>query len=370
MEKLTKLDCFKDSYKGKRVLITGHTGFKGAWLSLWLLKLGAKVGGFSIDLPTQSCLFNSLGLRYRVETFEGDISNLDDIKKAFEAFQPDVVFHLAAQPIIRRSLDEPLETFEVNILGTVAVLECIRVVPCTEAAVIVTSERCYENTGLLRGYVETDPLGGSDPYSASKGCAEIVTRSYFRSFFNKNGMPRIASARAGNVIGGGDWAQDRIIPDCVKAWQKGEDVIVRKPEITRPWQHVLEPLSGYLWLGASLLLSGKMNGEAFNFGPKENSIGTVGDLKELFLENLGDEKLNHNFSKKKKIESTFLPLNCDKSQEMLCWVPVLEFQETIEMTAQWYKQFYIDDKDIFSFSSAQIDEYVNKAKRKKIAWSV
>jgi len=213
-------DSFQGLYKNKRVLVTGHTGFKGSWLTLWLIKLGADVGGFSNNLPSQPCLFNYLNIRDKVANFEGDICNLNNVKSAFDQFKPEIVFHLAAQPIVRKSYDDPKETFDVNIGGTVVFLECIRASEGVKAGIIITSDKCYENFGLERGYVESDPLGGSDPYSASKGCAEIVTKSYYRSFFVKDGAPHIASARAGNVIGGGDWAQDRIIPDCVKAWQK------------------------------------------------------------------------------------------------------------------------------------------------------
>lgn len=360
---------FSNLYEDKRVLVTGHTGFKGSWLTLWLLQLGAKVGGFSKYLPSEPCLFNYLNIRDKVENFEGNICDLNDVRNAFEKFKPEIVFHLAAQPIVRKSYDDPKETFDINIGGTVVVLDCIRTVKGVEAGVIITSDKCYENFGLERGYIESDPLGGSDPYSASKGCAEIVTRSYFRSFFNKKGMPRIASARAGNVIGGGDWAQDRIIPDCVKAWQKGEDVIVRKPEATRPWQHVLESLSGYLWLGASILLDEGINGESFNFGPKDEGVGSVGALTDMFLKYLGSGKWKHAPLEKNKKEADLLTLNCDKALDKLKWQPVLDFKQTVEMTALWYKKYYEDSEAIESFSISQINSYVDKAKERSIKWA-
>lgn len=275
---------FGDVYKNKRVFITGHTGFKGSWLSLWLLGLGAEVAGYSVDIPTKPSNFEALNLRKKIKHIKGDVRNLHSLKKAVDDFSPDIVFHLAAQALARRSYDMPQDTFHINLGGTVNLLECLRQSGSVKAAVIITSDKCYQNVEKRQGYREDDILGGGDPYSASKACAEIATKAYIRSFFNGENSVKIATARAGNVIGGGDWAEDRIIPDCVRALSKGETVMIRNPEATRPWQHVLEPLCGYLYLGQYLLEKPKnVSGEAFNFGPDEKIVKSVREVMELFL---------------------------------------------------------------------------------------
>ena len=244
MEEMVEMDeLFLKNYQGKRVLVTGHTGFKGSWLSMWLLELEAKVAGFSKYIPTEPSAFEVMDLPSRLQDFRGDVRNIEELRNIFREFRPQVVFHLAAQPLVRDSYQEPKLTFETNVLGTINVLECIRESSIVEAAVIITSDKCYENVNWEWGYREVDRLGGEDPYSASKACAELAFRTYAYSFFNRGKDAWLATARAGNVIGGGDWAKDRIVPDCMKAWYSREVPVIRKPEATRPWQHVLEPLS-------------------------------------------------------------------------------------------------------------------------------
>jgi CDP-glucose 4,6-dehydratase len=335
--------AFANIYKGKRVLLTGHTGFKGAWLSEWLISLGAEVTGFSLPPPTSPSLFAQLGLASRLRHIEGDVRDLAGVRAALEQARPDFVFHLAAQPLVRLSYDQPVETYAVNIMGTVNVLEAVRLAahPCTVVA--ITTDKCYENREWVHSYREEDPMGGYDPYSSSKGAAELVIAAYRRSFFTTAASPvvRLASARAGNVIGGGDWALDRIVPDCIRALQRGDAIPVRNKVATRPWQHVLEPLSGYLWLGACLanpklspfnsqLTSG------FNFGPALASNRTVAELVQEILihwpgrwEDRSDPHSPH--------EAKLLNLATDKAHHFLGWSPAWLFAETIARTVEWYR---------------------------------
>jgi len=360
---------FKNVYRGKRVLVTGHTGFKGAWLTLWLTELGAEVAGFSKYLPSRPCAFEVLGLRKNIRHYTGDVRNAPELKKVFNSFKPQIVFHLAAQPIVRSAYENPKLTFDTNLGGTVNVLECIRNRPGVKAAVIITSDKCYENFGLSRGYQEDDRLGGADPYSASKAGAEIAFSAYFRSFFQHQNGLKIASARAGNVIGGGDWAKDRIIPDCVRAWSKNKRAVIRNPQATRPWQHVLEPVSGYLWLAANLLGNGeKINGQAFNFGPRFAANHNVAEVVKLFLKSWGEAKWEHVPSKGRK-EAMLLQLSPRKTSRQLAWHSALTFQETVEFTSRWYKEFYSRQSDMREFSRAQIKQYVDKAGKQCLAWA-
>ncbi|NQT32853.1 MAG: CDP-glucose 4,6-dehydratase [Candidatus Omnitrophica bacterium] len=360
---------FLGAYKGKRVLVTGHTGFKGSWLSLWLLRLGAEVAGFSLFLPSDPCNFEALKLENKIRHYEGDVRNIDEIKKVMEEFKPEIVFHLAAQSLVRRSYDQPKDTFDTNLGGTVNILEGIRNCPSVRAAVIITSDKCYRNVEQDLGYHEDDTLGGDDPYSASKGCAELAVRSYAVSYFNKDDSPKVSTTRAGNVIGGGDWAQDRIIPDCVRAWSRKKESIIRNPEATRPWQHVLEPLSGYLWLGANLIKNPeKVTGEAFNFGPDEKVVQPVKELVDQFLRSWPEGQWKHMPSSGGKKESSLLSLSCDKALKILGWQPVLDFDETVNLTAEWYKTYY-DGGNIYDFSCTQIDSYVEKGFGKNASWT-
>ena len=357
---------FKDFYRGKKVLVTGHTGFKGSWLTLWLLQMGADVAGVSAYLPSNPSNFEVLGLESRIRHHEMDVRDLEHLKQVFDEFQPQMVFHLAAQAIVRRSYDEPRLTFDTNIMGTVNVLECVRQQASLEAAVIITSDKCYRNSEWVWGYRENDPLGGKDPYSASKGCAEIVIGSYCDSYFKNE--KHVASTRAGNVIGGGDWAQDRIVPDCVRAWSAGEEVVVRSPMATRPWQHVLEPLSGYLWLGV-LLRNGELDtGEAFNFGPKNDVIQPVSTLVRAFKNYWDKARWRTGEQDIGKKESRFLKLCCDKALSVLDWKAVLSFEKTVELTAEWYRRFYENREDMFEVSLQQIKSYCSMAGERGVKW--
>ncbi len=370
MAKVVKFtDAFLKNYLGKRVLVTGHTGFKGSWLSLWLVELEAKVAGFSKYIPSKPSAFEALELKDRMQDFRGDICNLKEVRNIFQEFKPQIVFHLAAQPIVRESFDDPKLTFDTNLGGTINVLECVRESSIVESAVIITSDKCYENVNWEWGYRENDRLGGKDPYSASKACAEIAFRAYFESYFKQSRMARIATTRAGNVIGGGDWAKDRIVPDCIRAWEEGKRVTIRKPEATRPWQHVLEPLSGYLWLGA--LLGKKfddINGEAFNFGPDNEVVKSVGELVDELKRHYDNAKWIHKPLAGDQKEATLLKLNCDKAFSRLEWSSLLSFDDTIELTAQWYKHYYNRKRDLYDFTLEQIKQYHKKAQERHLPW--
>ena len=363
---------FNNIYQGRRVLITGHTGFKGSWLSTWLLELGAHVAGFALDIPTEPSNFESLNLKNKLTHVKGDIRDLGALKAVFDDFLPEIVFHLAAQAITRLSYDMPQETFFTNLGGTVNLLECIRNTKSVRVGVIITSDKCYQNVEWIWGYRENDGLGGDDPYSASKACAELACHSYNKSFFSKEAPRKVSTARAGNVIGGGDWATDRIVPDCVRAFSKGEMLEIRNPKATRPWQHVLEPLSGYLWLGANLLQNNeKVAGESFNFGPLTDVNRSVeeliGDLAKIW----GSAKwYKSNTYVNEKKESTLLKLNCDKSLHYLNWHATLSFEETVKMTVHWYKVFYSGEKNLYDFTIKQIIEYTNLAGKQGLIWTM
>lgn len=358
----------KNVYRDKTVLVTGHTGFKGSWLSMWLTSIGAKVIGYSAYLPSEPCNFEVCNIPEHVRHIEGDVRDMEKLKAVFSEHSPDMVFHLAAQPIVRESYSNPKLTFDTNVGGTVNILECIRTSPGVKAAVIITSDKCYKNMEWVWGYRENDVLGGDDPYSASKTCAEIACRSYIESFFRNEKTAHIATTRAGNVIGGGDWAANRIIPDCVKAWAEGKESIIRNPQATRPWQHVLEPLSGYLWLGALLYTSEKLHGEAFNFGPDQKVNQPVSELIEIFLSYWGDGGWRHEPGVEMK-EATLLKLSCDKALDLTGWHAVLSFNETVRLTAEWYKAYYKGSEDMHRFSLKQIDSYVTEALQQELPWT-
>lgn len=363
---------FKDAYKGKKVLVTGDTGFKGAWLSIWLNLLGAKVMGYSSYLPSKPCLFSVCKVNRHIKHIAGDIRNYDSFKNAFLKYKPDIVFHLAAQPLVSESYLNPKLTFETNILGTINVLECMRKFSKDTIAIIITSDKCYRNMEWTWGYRETDLLGGDDPYASSKACAELVFHSYYKSFFYKsNKNCRIATTRAGNVIGGGDWAVNRIVPDCVRAWSKNKILYVRNPKATRPWQHVLEPLSGYLWLGAELSSLGKLSGESFNFGPNYKANESVETLIRLFSKNFtGKNKWRRSKNNIISKESLFLKVSCDKAMKYLDWNAVLSFSDTIKMAAQWYVEYYKkENRDMLGFTISQIEHYIAEARKNNLSWA-
>ncbi len=339
-------------WKGKKVLITGHTGFKGCWLTLWLTKLGAKVIGFSLKDYPNTELFQLTKIGAEIIDERGDVRDKKRVLEVFEKHPPEIVFHLAAQPIVRLSYDFPTETFDTNIMGTVNVLDAIKHSKSIKAAVMITSDKCYENKEWVHGYREDDKMGGHDPYSASKGCMELVVASYRRSFL-KEQKKKIATARAGNVIGGGDYAKDRIIPDCVKAINNGITIEIRSPLSIRPWQHVLEPLSGYMLL-AQKLFSEEVD-EAWNFGPRAGSVVNVKEMVELFLKYWGNGAWKDVSGGVHPHEAKLLALDISKATHKLKWAPKLNFDDTIRLTVDWYKNF----KEVGAKELAikQIEEY-------------
>ena len=318
-----------DNFSGKKVLVTGQTGFKGTWLCSWLLELGAEVVGIALDPATEPSHFSSIHLSSRMKDLRIDIRDRASVEDAIVSVQPDFVFHLAAQALVRRSYDEPIESWQINVLGTLHVLEALRKLDKPCAAVIVTSDKCYDNTEWVWGYRETDAMGGPDPYSASKGAAELAIRSYIKSYFSKKtSKVRIASARAGNVIGGGDWAADRIIPDCIRAIQSDTPIKLRNPNATRPWQHVLEPINGYLALGAKLYNDPEAFKGSWNFGPSTSQIRTVEEVANSIVQYIGKGIVEIEFSDQKQHEANLLQLNCDKSHQLLGWSPMWGVEKT------------------------------------------
>ena len=364
------MQLFNNYYQGRRVLVTGHTGFKGAWLSYWLTQMGANVTGYSLYIPSQPSMFEALNLQDKMEDVRGDIRDLDALVKLAETFQPEVVFHLAAQPVVMQAYSDPKETFDTNLGGTVNVLEMLRTIDSVKVAVLATSDKCYENVEWEYGYREEDALGGKDPYSASKACAEIAISSYCRSYFSDESSTRIASVRAGNVIGGGDWAASRIVPDCIRAWSRGEMVTIRSPNATRPWQHVLEPLSGYLHLAQCMSGDSSLSIQAYNFGPDAGVVQPVSALMTQMAKIWGDDaqcQADQN-SSQLPAEAGLLKLCCDKALAKLRWTPTLQFSEVVVMTTAWYKQFYDDSSVVEEITKQQINSYIDMALRRERVW--
>jgi CDP-glucose 4,6-dehydratase len=356
-------------YREKTVFVTGHTGFKGSWLCLWLNLLGANVVGYSLHPPSNPNHYDLV--KPNVTSTTGDILNFKKLQEAIRACNPDIVFHLAAQPLVRDSYEHPVETFETNVMGTVHVLEACVKLTSVKAVIIVSSDKCYKNQEGIRGYREDDPMGGYDPYSASKGCSELVTASYRDSFFNVKDYGKahhvlIASARAGNVIGGGDWAKDRLVPDIMKATQSGKKVIVRNPHATRPWQHVLEPLSGYLFLGQRLLEGKKEFAQSWNFGPDTESDLSVGNVVAQLKETWTHIEFELRPDVGNLYEAALLNLDCSKANSILKWKPVWNLQKTLEKTAGWYKTFFEKNELL---SQAHLNEYIHEATKNKIEWT-
>ena len=344
------------NFKGKRVLITGDTGFKGSWLSLWLHDLGAQVFGFALPPEGPVSHFEQLGLSSLIDHVDGDVRDHESVRSVFDRAKPEIVIHLAAQPIVRRSYRDPKETFDTNVTGGVNVLEAVRESSTVHSLVFATSDKCYRNRETHVGYVETDELGGHDPYSASKAAAELVFSSYNDSFFRHRGDFGAASARAGNVIGGGDWAEDRIIPDCIRALARSEEIVIRSPRATRPWQHVLEPLSGYLVLAAKLLDNPADASGSWNFGPKRDSVHTVLDVVERSIEHWGSGSLRVEASDTKMHEAGLLSLDCSKANSRLAWNPRWDFDQTLHNTLYWYRQQH-DGTPAIELTRRQIKAY-------------
>ncbi len=352
---------FNNIYNGKRVFITGHSGFKGSWLTLWLLSLGAKVCGYSLEPNTHPSMFEELRIYGFCNSEYGNILNSAHLEEVMKQFNPDIVFHLAAQSLVRLSYKEPKLTYETNVMGTLNVLEVARKCKSVKAFVNVTTDKCYENNEINRGYKEDDAMGGYDMYSSSKGCAEILSSSFRRSFLQEKESYALATARAGNVIGGGDWAEDRLIPDCIRYINSGEKIEIRNPLATRPWQHVLEPLSGYLLLGQKLLEDGKKYAEGFNFGPDEESVLTVSEVAQKVCECYGSGEVV--VRKKDDLhEANLLMLNIEKAKNILGWIPTYNADEAIQKTVEWYKHFYKNDVDMYDFTMSQIEDYEDSIK--------
>lgn len=348
-----------DFYFNKKILVTGHTGFKGSWLSLMLLSTGAKVCGYALPPYTERDNYVLSNVSKRITAAGGsditaDIRDFENLKAAFDEFRPEIVLHLAAQPLVLTSYKEPAMTFETNIMGTVNILECIRTCDSVKSAVIITTDKVYENTESENGYTESDKLSGYDPYSASKACTEHIVSSYSNSFLRNEGK-LVATARAGNVIGGGDWADNRIIPDCIRALETGDEITLRNPDAVRPWQHVLEPLTGYLMLAQRLYLGEEALCGAWNFGPDDDSMIRVGDIVDLVIKSFGRGDWTSPADTNKLHETKILKLNCDKAKSVLHWHPALTISETVELTAEWYKDYKNSAYDI---CAGQIKNYL------------
>ena len=347
-------------WKGKKVLVTGHTGFKGSWLSLWLTKCGANLVGYSLEPPTQPSLFDDANVAEGMVSIEGDIRDLDHLIKVFSEHKPEIVIHMAAQPLVRLSYDEPVETYSSNVMGTVNVLEAIRQVGGVKVVVNITSDKCYDNKEWVWGYRENEAMGGADPYSSSKGCAELVADAYRRSYFpsaayEKHGIG-LASVRAGNVIGGGDWALDRLVPDTMKAFIAKESVVIRFPHAIRPWQHVLEPLHGYILTAEKLWLEGGKFAEGWNFGPEDDDAQPVGWIVTKLSEKWGDDAQSQIDGSDNPHEANYLKLDASKAKMRLNWKPMLDLDGALAWTVDWYKA-YANKENIREKTLAQISLY-------------
>lgn len=345
-------------WKGKKVFLTGHTGFKGAWLSFWLASMGAKVTGYALAPNTTPNLFDILAIDSLIEkSCIADIRDLLNLQKAMTEAKPDVVIHMAAQPLVRYSYANPVETYATNVMGTVHVLESTRSIDSVRATVVVTTDKCYENREWVWGYRENEPMGGYDPYSNSKGCAELVTSAYRKSYFsNHNSTNKVASARAGNVIGGGDWSEDRLIPDALKAFESGEPLVIRNPLATRPWQHVLEPLSGYLVLAKALYEGGIGFASAWNFGPRDEDARPVKEVVNLLIEKSPPGARWEQDQSEQPHEARSLKLDCSKAEQLLGWKPRWSLEAAVQNIADWQKTF-LSKGDMKAISLKQIEDY-------------
>lgn len=343
------VDIFNKFYKGKRVLVTGHTGFKGSWLSIWLHELGAEVVGVGFDPYSEKDNFVLSGIGNKIKAdIRADIRDGKKMKEIFAEYQPEIVFHLAAQPLVRLSYDIPVETYETNVMGTIHIMEAIRATRSVKVGVMITTDKCYDNCETLEGYVETDPFGGYDPYSSSKGACEVAIQSWRRSFFNpddygKNHTVSLASVRAGNVIGGGDWAKDRIIPDCIRALEAGKVIDIRSPKAVRPWEHVLEPLSGYMLLAQLMWDNPTEYCEGWNFGPEAEGVSTVWEVASEVIKNYGSGELKDSSDPNAVHEANLLMLNINKAKNRLGWYPRMNMQQCMELVVDWYKRYQTED---------------------------
>lgn len=365
MESLVKMniDSFNNFYRGKRILVTGHTGFKGSWLSIWLYELGAEVIGVGLDPFTERDNFVLSGIGSKIKAdLRGDIRDNILMKEIFQTYQPEIVFHLAAQPLVRLSYDIPVETYSTNVMGTINILEAIRMTDSVKVGVMITTDKCYENKEQIWGYRENEPMGGYDPYSSSKGAAEIAIASWRQSFFNPSSHKQhgksIASVRAGNVIGGGDWALDRIIPDCIKALEADKPIEIRNSKAIRPWQHVLEPLSGYMLLVQKIWDEPTKYCEGWNFGPRVEGISTVWDVATKVIENYGSGELKDLSKSYALHEAKLLMLDISKAKFQLGWEPRMNIDQTVKLTLDWYKKYQTGN--VYGICVNQIINYLDK----------
>lgn len=356
-------DIFDTFFRGKRALVTGHTGFKGSWLSVWLHELGAEVVGLGLEpySSRDNYVLTDIGKRITAD-LRVDIRNLCAVREVFAKYRPDIVFHLAAQPLVRLSYEIPAETYETNVMGTVNVMEAVRSTNSVRVAIMITTDKCYDNKETTEGYVETDPFGGYDPYSSSKGACEIAIQSWRRSFFNpkdygKKHTVSLASVRAGNVIGGGDWSLDRIIPDCIRALEADKPIAIRSPKAVRPWQHVLEPLSGYMLLAKRMWEQPTEFCEGWNFGPEASSVHTVWDVASELVHDYGNGKLVDVSDRDAVHEANLLMLNIDKAKQRLGWRPRLDMKTCVALTADWYKRYRTED--VYSLCVEEINKYTS-----------
>jgi len=363
---------FGGIYRGKRVFLTGHTGFKGTWLTRWLKLLGAEVHGYALGEVSVPSMFGVVGKTDSLIDGRGDVRDLNHLREAIAAYRPEMVFHLAAQALVSESYDDPVTTYGTNIMGSVHVLQSLRELDTPCAVVMVTSDKAYENVEWAWGYRETDRLGGRDPYSSSKGAAELAISGMIRSFFPKDGPVRVGIGRAGNVLGGGDWAKDRIVADAVRAWSNGNAVGIRCPEATRPWQHVLEPLSGYLALGAALCRQPDLHGQAFNFGPSSPEDVEVQTLLTDLASAWGWSDPTKSYDVVNQVpfhEAGLLKLSCDKARRVLRWDATLDYEQTVKMIAQWYVAFYSGTEAMDGFTAAQIRTFMHHAQARGLRWA-
>ncbi len=347
-------------WKGKKVLLTGHTGFKGSWMSLWLQSIGVDLVGYSLESPTTPNLFEQADVASGMKSIFGDVRDLDQIKLVMDTEQPEIVIHMAAQALVRPSYDDPVETYSTNVMGTVNVLEAIRLAGCVKSAVIVTSDKCYENREWVWGYRETEPMGGYDPYSNSKGCSELIVSAYSQSFFSARSCKiKIATGRAGNVIGGGDWAVDRLLPDIIRAFVDGQPVKIRNPNSIRPWQHVLEPLAGYLLLAERLYEEEHITG-GWNFGPNDIDAKPVSWIVKEMTDKWGEDATWICDDDIHPHEANYLKLDCSKARSKLQWNPVLDLSITLEWIVEWHQGHQMG-RDVKDITMRQIDKYMEKA---------
>lgn len=357
------IDIFDGFFRGKRVLVTGHTGFKGSWLLIWLHELGAEVVGVGLDPATERDNFVLSGIGGKIKAdIRADIRDGEKMKEIFAEHRPEIVFHLAAQPLVRLSYEIPVDTYATNVMGTINVMEAIRATDSVKVGVMITTDKCYENKEQIWGYRENEPMGGYDPYSSSKGAAEIAIASWRRSFFNPDRYAEhgksIASVRAGNVIGGGDWALDRIIPDCIRALEAGRPIDIRSPKAIRPWQHVLEPLSGYMLLAKRMWESPTKYCEGWNFGPRAESISTVWEVASHVVDNYGSGSLRDLSDPNALHEAKLLMLDISKAKFRLGWEPRMNIDQTVSLTVDWYRRYTAEP--VYELCTSQIREYIKK----------